>query len=178
MIHLDDFTVSYKALEDRVSTLIDSLEKLQRNLDLDMKIGITPYFGRIRFSVYGLDEKEPPVTAVATFTIHSKNDEILEKIAESGINYEELSKTADHSFFKLFGDNESALVFLDGLNEEMPMIEPSPGVVITFVKISKVSNLNKENLAKKLVEKYVLDRFSFSSDFQINIEEDSLGFLI
>ncbi|RKX38680.1 MAG: hypothetical protein DRP20_02515 [Thermotogae bacterium] len=178
MIHLDDFTVSYKALEDRVSTLIDSLEKLQRNLDLDMKIGITPYFGRIRFSVYGLDEKEPPVTAVATFTIHSKNDEILEKIAESGINYEELSKTADHSFFKLFGDNESALVFLDGLNEEMPMIEPSPGVVITFVKISKVSNLNKENLAKKLVEKYVLDRFNFSSDFQINIEEDSLGFLI
>ncbi len=171
MRHIDDFTIDYFHDSQEAIKLYETIQNLEKDLSLTLKIGNNEYFGSINVAVYTIEDEKNFPSLVALIALHGEN--AIDTLTESGADFSQTGLLEELSFTKNFSKHLATLIWLDSLEEDFPMIELGDSV-ICITKYSDIKQINQQKLAEKIVQEYAKRHFSVERNYTVKVQTSSL----
>ncbi|HBT39357.1 MAG: hypothetical protein XD58_1918 [Thermotoga sp. 50_1627] len=161
MTLLDNFTVQYTDLHA-------SEETLKQIFSLHGSSFNTVQFGTFNVCLYVYQDKIPRIL----LSLVMFDDESLNNFLGEGIEFGRI-KSVDE--FKLLeSKNELAIIDATLLSEELVIFQNGPRELICLASYEKIKSLNREQMAKVIVEEYFKRFYNHESSYRVQIQNNSL----
>ncbi|ABV34219.1 MULTISPECIES: hypothetical protein [Pseudothermotoga] len=171
MRHIDDFTIDYFHDSQEAMKLYETIQNLEKDLSITLKIGNNEYFGNINVAAYTVENENEFPSLTALIALHGEST--INTLTEKGADFSETSLLGELSFIKNFSKHLATLIWLDSLEEDFALIELGNGV-ICITKYSDIKNINQEELAKKIVREYAKRHFGAERNYTVKVRTGSL----
>ncbi len=161
MTLLDNFTVQYTDLHTPQETIkqLYSLHGPSFN---------SPQLGTFNVCLYVYQGKIPRVLV----SLVMFDDESLTDFLSEGIEFGRIKRMDE---FKLLeAENELAIIDVTLLSEELVILQNGPRELICLAPYEKIKSLNREQLAKMLVEEYFRRFYNHESEYRVQVQDDSV----
>ncbi|WP_448523775.1 hypothetical protein [Pseudothermotoga sp.] len=161
MTLLDNFTVQYTDLHAPQETIKQLYSLLGPSFN-------SPQFGTFNVCLYVYQDKIPRVLV----SLVMFDDESLTDFLSEGIEFGRIKKMDD---FKLLeAENELAIIDVTLLSEELVIFQNGPRELICLAPYEKIKSLNREQLAKMLVEEYFRRFYNHESEYRVQLQDNSM----
>jgi len=100
------------------------------------------------------------------------DDESLTDFLSEGIEFGRIKKMDE---FKLLeAENQLAIIDVTLLSEELVIFQNGPRDLICLASYEKIKTLNREQLAKMLVEEYFRRFYNHESEYRVQVQDNSV----
>lgn len=161
MTLLDNFTVQY--VDQRVEG-----ETLKQLFSLQGPSFNSPYFGTFNVCLY-VYEREIPRVLVSLVMFDDKS---LESFLSEGIEFGKMKKV--EAFNLLKGENDVSIIDVTLLSEELVIFQNGPRELICLAPYEKIKSLNREQMAKTLVEEYFKRFYNYETQYRVQVQDGSI----
>jgi hypothetical protein len=161
MTLLDNFTVRYTDLHTPQETIkqLFSLHGPSFN---------SPQFGTFNVCLYVYQDKIPRVLV----SLVMFDDESLNDFLSEGIEFGRIKKINDFKLLEV--ENELAIIDTTLLSEELIIFQNGPRDLICLAPYEKIKSLNREQMAKMLVEEYFRRFYNHESEYRVQVQDNSM----
>ncbi|AJC74735.1 hypothetical protein AJ81_05115 [Pseudothermotoga hypogea DSM 11164 = NBRC 106472] len=161
MTLLDNFTVQYTDLHA-------PQEMIKQLFSLHGPSFNSPQFGTFNVCLYVYQDKIPRILV----SLVMFDDESLTDFLSEGIEFGRIKKMDE---FKLLeAENQLAIIDVTLLSEELVIFQNGPRDLICLASYEKIKTLNREQLAKMLVEEYFRRFYNHESEYRVQVQDNSV----